>query len=74
MKTEQFSRIETLVQNIEVQIDTLRLGLNVLVKLPEVAGTAIPGHIERDCAECLKLLTDTNDTITAIRRCLHLYE
>lgn len=72
MKTEQFSRVEHLVETIWDQTDKLHDGINILKKLPEVVSTSIPSHIERDLNCCCNLLKDVNDTIEVIQRCLRV--
>lgn len=71
MKTEQFSRVEHLVETTCDEIDKLYDGLNVLKQLPEIVSTSIPSHIERDLDCCCNLLKDVNDTIEVIQRCLY---
>lgn len=71
MKTEQFSRVEHLVQTICDQNDKLYGGLNILKQLPEIVSTSIPSHIERDLNCCYNLLKDVNDTIEVLQGCLY---
>lgn len=71
MKTEQFSKVEHLVETIGDQNDKLHHGINILKKLPEVVSTSIPSHIERDLNYCYNLLIDINDTIEVLQRCLY---
>lgn len=72
MKTEQFSRVEHLVETICDQNDKLYDRINILNKLPEIVSTSIPSHIERDLNCCCNLLKDVNDTIEVIQRCLRV--
>lgn len=71
MKTEQFSRVEYLVETICDQNDKLYDNINILKQLPEVVSTSIPSHIERDLDCCYNLLKDINDTIEVLQRCLY---
>lgn len=71
MKTEQFSRVEHLVEAICDQNDKLYDGINILNKLPEIVSASIPNHVERDLNCCYNLLKDINDTIEALQRCLY---
>ena len=71
MKTEQFSRVEQLVETICHQSDKLQDGINILKKLPEIVSTSIPSHIERDLNCCCNLLKDINDSIEVLQRCLY---
>lgn len=71
MKTEQFSKVEHLVETTCDEIDKLYDGLNVLKQLPEIVSTSIPSHIERDLNCCYNLLKDINDTIEIIQKCLY---
>lgn len=70
MKTEQFSKVEYLVETIRNQNDKLYDSMNILKQLPEMAAASIPSHIERDLNRCYNLLKDINDTIEVIQRCL----
>ena len=71
MKTEQFSRVEHLVETIYDQNDKLYDGLNILKKLPEIVSASIPSHIERDLNCRYNLLKDINDTIEVLQECLY---
>lgn len=71
MKTEQFSRVEHLVETICDQNDKLYDNINVLKQLPEIVSASIPSHIERDLDCCYNLLKDINDTIEVLQRCLY---
>lgn len=71
MKTEQFSKVEHLVETTCDEIDKLYDGLNVLKQLPEIVSASIPSHIERDLNCCYNLLKDINDTIEVLRGCLY---
>lgn len=71
MKTEQFSRVEHLVETICDEIDKLSDELNILKQLPEIASASIPAHIERDLSCCYDLLHGINDTIEILQRCLY---
>lgn len=71
MKTEQFSRVEHLVETICDQNDKLYDNINILKQLPEIVSTSIPSHIERDLNCCYNLLKDVNDTIEVLQRCLY---
>lgn len=71
MKTEQFSRVEHLVETICDQSDKLYDGINILNKLPEIVSASIPIHIERDLNCCYDLLRSINDTIEILQRCLY---
>lgn len=71
MKTEQFSKVEHLVETTCDEIDKLYDGLNVLKQLPEIVSASIPSHIERDLNCCYNLLKDINDTIEVLKRCLY---
>ena len=71
MKTEEFSRVEHIVETIYDQTDKLYDGLNTLKQLPEIVSTSIPSHIERDLNCCYNLLKDVNDTIEVLQRCLY---
>lgn len=71
MKTEQFSKVEHLVETTCDEIDKLYDGLNVLKQLPEIVSTSIPSHIERDLNCCYNLLKDINDTIEILQKCLY---
>ena len=71
MKTEQFSRVEHLVETICDQTDKLYDNINILKQLPEIVSTSIPSHIERDLNCCYNLLKDINDTIEVLQRCLY---
>ena len=71
MKTEQFSKVEHLVETICDQNDKLYDNINILKQLPEIVSTSIPSHIERDLNCCYNLLKDINDTIEVLRRCLY---
>lgn len=71
METEQFSRVEHLVETICDQNGKLYDGINILKKLPEIVSTSIPSHIERDLNCCCNLLKDINDTIEVLKRCLY---
>ena len=70
MKTEQFSKVEHIVETICDEIDKLHDGLTILKQLPEMAAASIPSHIERDLNCCYNLLKDVNDTIEVLQRCL----
>ena len=52
MKTEQFSKVEHLVETICDQNDKLYDNINILKQLPEIVSTSIPSHIERDLNCC----------------------
>ena len=71
MKTEQFSRVQHLVETICDQNDKLYDSINLLKQLPEIVATSIPSHIERDLNCCYNLLKDINDTIEVLQRCLY---
>lgn len=71
MKTEQFSKVEHLVETTCDQNDKLYGGLNILKQLPEIVSTSIPSHIERDLNCCYNLLKDVNDTIEVLQGCLY---
>lgn len=71
MKTEQFSKVEHLVETTGDEIDKLYDGLNILKQLPEIISASIPSHIERDLNCCYNLLKDINDTIEVLHRCLY---
>lgn len=71
MKTEQFSKVEHLVETTCDEIDKLYDGLNVLKQLPEIVSASIPSHIERDLNCCYNLLKDINATIEVLQRCLY---
>ena len=71
MKTEQFSRIEHLVEAICDQNDKLYDGINIFNKLPEIVSASISNHVERDLNCCYNLLKDINDTIEVLQRCLY---
>ncbi len=71
MKTEQFSKVEHLVETICDQNDKLYDNINILKQLPEIVSTSIPSHIERDLNCCYNLLKDINDTIEVLQRCLY---
>lgn len=71
MKTEQFSRVEHLVETTCDEIDKLHDKLTILKQLPEVVATSIPSHIERDLNCCYNLLKDINDTIEVLQECLY---
>lgn len=71
MKTEQFSKVEHLLQTTCDEIDKLYDGLNILKQLPEIVSASIPSHIERDLNCCYNLLKDINDTIEVLQRCLY---
>lgn len=71
MKTEQFSKVEHLVETTCDEIDKLYDGLNVLKQLPEIVSASIPSHIERDLNCCYNLLKDINNTIEVLQRCLY---
>lgn len=71
MKTEQFSKVEHLVETICDQNDKLYDNINILKQLPEIVSTSIPSHIERDLDCCYNLLKDINDTIEVLQRCLY---
>lgn len=71
MKTEQFSKVEHLVETTCDEIDKLYDGLNVLKQLPEIVSASIPSHIERDLNCCYNLLKDINDSIEVLQRCLY---
>lgn len=71
MKTEQFSRVEHLVEAICDQNDKLYDKLNILKQLPEIVSASIPNHVERDLNCCYNLLKDINDTIEVLQRCLY---
>lgn len=71
MKTEQFSKIEHLLETTCDEIDKLYDGLNILKQLPEIVSASIPSHIERDLNCCYNLLKDINDTIEVLQRCLY---
>ena len=71
MKTEQFSKVDHLVETTCDEIDKLHDGLNILKQLPEIVSTSIPSHIERDLNCCYNLLKDVNDTIEVLQRCLY---
>lgn len=71
MKTEQFSRVEHLVETTCDEIDKLHDKLNILKQLPEVVSASIPAHIERDLDCCYNLLKDVNDTVEVLQRCLY---
>lgn len=68
MKTEQFSRVQHLVETICDQNDKLYDSINLLKQLPEIVATSIPSHIERDLNCCYNLLKDINDTIEVLQR------
>ena len=71
MKTEQFSKVEHLLETLCDEIDKLYDGLNILKQLPEIVSASIPSHIERDLNCCYNLLKDINDTIEVLQRCLY---
>ena len=71
MKTEQFSKVQHLLETTCDEIDKLHDGLNILKQLPEIVSTSIPSHIERDLNYCYNLLKDINDTIEVLQRCLY---
>lgn len=71
MKTEQFSKVEHLVETICDQNDKLYDNINILKQLPEIFSASIPSHIERDLNCCYNLLKDVNDTIEVLRSCLY---
>ena len=71
MKTEQFSKVEHLVETTCDEIDKLYDGLNVLKQLPEIVSASIPSHIERDLNCCYNLLKDINDTIEILQKCVY---
>lgn len=71
MKTEQFSRVEHLVETTCDEIDKLYDKLNILKQLPEVVSASIPIHVERDLNCCYDLLRSINDTIEILQRCLY---
>ena len=71
MKTEQFSRVEHLVETTCDEIDKLYDNINILKQLPEIVSASIPSHIERDLNCCYNLLKDINDTIEVLQRCLY---
>ena len=71
MKTEQFSKVEHLVETTCDEIDKLYDGLNVLKQLPEIVSASIPSHIERDLNCCYNLLKDINGTIEVLQGCLY---
>lgn len=71
MKTEQFSKVEHLLETTCDEIDKLYDGLNILKQLPEIISASIPSHIERDLNCCYNLLKDINDTIEVLQRCLY---
>ena len=71
MKTEQFSKVEHLLETTCDEIDKLYDGLNILKQLPEIVSASIPSHIERDLNCCYNLLKDVNDTIEVLQGCLH---
>lgn len=71
MKTEQFSKVEHLLETTCDEIDKLYDGLNILKQLPEIVSASIPSHIERDLNCCYNLLKDINDTIEVLQRCLY---
>lgn len=71
MKTEQFSRVEHLVETICDQNDKLYDNLNILKQLPEIVSASIPSHIERVLNCCYNLLKDINDTIEVLQGCLY---
>ena len=71
MKTEQFSRVEHLVETICDQNDKLYDNINILKQLPEIVSASIQSHIERDLNCCYNLLKDVNDTIEVLQRCLY---
>ena len=71
MKTEQFSKVEHLLETTCDEIDKLYDGLNILKQLPEIVSASIPSHIERDLNCCYNLLKDVNDTIEVLQRCLY---
>ena len=71
MKTEQFSKVEHLVETICDQNDKLYDNINILKQLPEIVSTSIPNHIERDLNCCCNLLKDINDSIEVIQKCLY---
>lgn len=71
MKTEQFSKVQHLLETTCDEIDKLYDGLNILKQLPEIVSASIPSHIERDLNCCYNLLKDVNDTIEVLQRCLY---
>ena len=71
MKTEQFSKVEHLLETTCDEIDKLYDGLNTLKQLPEIVSASIPSHIERDLNCCYNLFKDVNDTIEVLQGCLH---
>lgn len=71
MKTEQFSKVEHLVETICDQNDKLYDSINILKQLPEIVSTSIPSHIERDLNCCYNLLKGINDTVEVLQRCLY---
>lgn len=71
METEQFSRVEHLVETTYNEMNKLSDKLNILKQLPEIVSASIPAHIERDLNCCYDLLHGINDTIEILRRCLY---
>lgn len=71
MKTEQFSKVDHLVETACDEINKLHDGLNILKQLPEIVSASIPSHIERDLDCCCNLLKDINDSIEVLQRCLY---
>lgn len=71
MKTEQFSKVEHLVEITCDEMDKLSNKLNILKQLPEIVSASIPIHIERDLNCCYDLLRSINDTIEILKRCLY---
>lgn len=71
MKTEQFSKVEHLLETTCDEIDKLYDGLNILKQLPEIVSTSIPSHIERDLNCCYNFLKGINDTVEVLQRCLY---
>ena len=71
MKTEQFSRVEHLVETTRDEIDKLYGNLNTLKQLPEIVSASIPTHVERDLNCCYDLLHGINDTIEILQKCLY---
>lgn len=71
MRTEEFSRVESLVETTCGEIDKLHDKLNILKQLPEIVSASIPAHIERDLNCCYDLLHSINDTIEILQKCLY---
>lgn len=71
MKTEEFSRVEHLVETADDEMNKLSDKLDILKQLPEIVSASIPAHIERDLSCCYDLLHSINDTIEILQKCLY---